>query len=190
MTKCAFTGHRPQRFPFGFDEEDERCVEIQRRMAELIEALIHGGVKTFYSGMALGVDQWGVKIAQAMRQQHLSVKVVAVLPCETQASRWSPEQRHRYFDVLLPACDDVITLQRHYTADCMMKRNAWLVDHADCLLAVYDGMEKGGTHRTIQYARRMEKPVIAMHPDTLEASLLGGEGNGLQSDGPSNTPAS
>ena len=25
---CAFTGHRPQNLPFGFDESDEKCVAL------------------------------------------------------------------------------------------------------------------------------------------------------------------
>ena len=26
---CAFTGHRPQSLPFGFDESDKRCVRLK-----------------------------------------------------------------------------------------------------------------------------------------------------------------
>ena len=28
--RCAFTGHRPQKLPFGFDEEDEPPIQIVR----------------------------------------------------------------------------------------------------------------------------------------------------------------
>lgn len=30
MKTCAFTGHRPQNLPFGFNEEDERCVDLKK----------------------------------------------------------------------------------------------------------------------------------------------------------------
>ena len=26
---CAFSGHRPKKFPWGYDEADSRCVELK-----------------------------------------------------------------------------------------------------------------------------------------------------------------
>lgn len=42
--KCAFTGHRPQSLPFGFDESDERCIALKSAMQERIVALIENEV--------------------------------------------------------------------------------------------------------------------------------------------------
>lgn len=164
---CAFTGHRPMRFSFGYDEEDERCVQLKKVLAEQVETLIRCGVSTFYSGMGLGVDTWGAGIVLGKKKQYTNVRLIAVLPCETQANRWSPEQRERYFNTLAE-CDDVITLNTHYTPDCMFQRNRYLVDHADYLLAVYDGREKGGTAYTVRYAQQKSRQIVVIRPDTLE----------------------
>jgi uncharacterized phage-like protein YoqJ len=164
---CAFTGHRPMKFSFGYDEEDEKCIRLKRVLAEQIETLIKCGVSMFYSGMGLGVDQWGTSIVLDKKQQYPNVRLTAVLPCETQANRWSPEQRERYFDTLAQ-CDDVITLNAHYTPDCMFQRNRYLVDQAGYILAVYDGGEKGGTAYTVRYAREKNRRIIVIRPDTLE----------------------
>jgi len=167
---CAFTGHRPTRFSFGFDEGDERCEKIKALMREHIEVLIAGGVTWFYTGMALGVDQWAAEIVLALKKTHPKLKLVAVRPCETQADGWSEEQYERHFDTLA-LCDDVFTMQSRYSQGVMHKRNRFLVDHAKYLLAVYDGGADGGTAYTVQYAKEQGRSVTVIHPDTLEVTL-------------------
>ena len=57
MKKCAFTGHRPQSLPFGFNESDERCVALKKTIRdEFIKLSEEEGVTHFISGMAIGVD--------------------------------------------------------------------------------------------------------------------------------------
>jgi len=119
---CAFTGHRPMRYRFGYDEEHEACVQLKEALAEQIATLIGVGINTFYSGMALGVDQWAASIVLDMRATQPKVRLIAVLPCETQADKWSAEHRERYFDTLAE-CDDVITINTHYTSTCVFERN-------------------------------------------------------------------
>ncbi len=51
---CAFTGHRPQSLPFGFDESDKRCTALKSAMQDQIAALIEDKEVThFITGMAL-----------------------------------------------------------------------------------------------------------------------------------------
>ena len=48
---CAFTGHRPQSLPFGFDESDKRCTSLKSVMRDQIVALIENeGVTHFITG--------------------------------------------------------------------------------------------------------------------------------------------
>ncbi|HBU12530.1 MAG TPA: DUF1273 domain-containing protein [Clostridiales bacterium] len=171
-TKCSFTGHRPERFAFGFNENDPKCIAIKGVMAEQIAELIAGGVTDFYSGMARGVDQWAAEIVLNTKESRPDVTLTAVIPHEEQATKWSDEQRDRYFD-MHPKCDDVVTLQTHYTADCMFKRNRYLVDHAGYLLAVSDGDKNGGTAYTLNYARQHKRKIIIINAVTLEVSREG-----------------
>ncbi len=62
----------------------------------------------------------------------------------------------------------MITLNARYTPQCMQERNRYMVDHANYILAVYNGSGKGGTAYTIRYAREKKKETIVIHPDTLE----------------------
>lgn len=163
---CAFTGHRPSRFSFGYDEEDCRCVRLRRIIKEQINTLICAGVTHFYTGMALGVDQWAALAVLELKRQHPEITLTGVRPCDTQAVKWSPEHRERYYGIM-SRCDDEYLISYKYTPDCMHKRNRYMVDHADYVLAVYDGSAKGGTAYTVNYAVQKERHIIVIHPDSL-----------------------
>ena len=60
---CAFTGHRPQSLPFGFNETDSRCIALKRALHDQIINLIEtNGVTHFISGMAILSSQCIIKI--------------------------------------------------------------------------------------------------------------------------------
>ena len=42
----------------------------------------------------------------------------------------------------------------------MQKRNKYMVDQSDLVIAVWDGKKVGGTWNTIKYAKSKEKQVI------------------------------
>ena len=159
---CCFTGHRPQRLPWRFDETDPRCGSLKLRLRAEIEAMItKNGVTHFISGMALGVDTWAAEIVLDMKKSH-RVTLECALPCETQAVRWRESDRNRYFDIV-SRCDTETMLQTSYTADCFQKRNTYMVDRSDFVIAVYSGAP-GGTDETIRYARKKGRSVCIVQP--------------------------
>lgn len=166
---CAFTGQRPSSFHFGYDEEHPDCAKLKLTISAQIAALIDNGVKTFLTGMALGTDIWAAEIVLAMKKQRPDLRLIAVLPCETQANRWSVDQRERYFNIL-SECDDTVYISRQYTKDCMCRRNRWMIDHASFVLAVYNGNPKGGTAETVRYAHTQNRAVIVIDPDTCKVN--------------------
>ena len=137
---CAFTGHRPQSLPFGFDESDKRCTSLKSVMRDQIVALIEK------------------KIGAAK----------SAIPCETQAIKWSVASRERYYNIAAK-CDKETMLQREYTSDCMDKRNRYMVDHADYILAVWNGCPSG-TGNTVRYAHKKGKTIIVINPVSLDVT--------------------
>ena len=128
---CAFTGHRPQSLPFGFDESDKRCTSLKSVMRDQIVALIENeGVTHFITGMALGVDMYAAEIVLDLKSKYPHITLESAIPCETQAIKWSVASRERYYNIAAK-CDKETMLQREYTPDCMDKRNRYMVDHAD-----------------------------------------------------------
>lgn len=160
---CAFTGHRPRKFPWGYDEADARCVTLKQTLAKQIAKLVDAGYTDFLSGMAEGTDIWAALAVLALRKEHPALKLHCVLPCEGQADQWSASVRERYSSILEQA-DSVVYVSRAYSKDCMLRRNRYLVDHAACLLAVYNGEWHGGTAMTVRYAKKLGRKVIILNP--------------------------
>jgi len=135
---CAFTGHRPRKFPWGYNETDARCVALKKKLTAEITKLVRAGYTDFLSGMAEGADIWAALAVLSFKKENSTLKLHCVLPCEGQADRWSASARELYSSVLEQA-DSVVYVGREYSKDCMLKCNRYMVDHAACLLAVYNG---------------------------------------------------
>ena len=163
---CAFTGHRPQSLPFGFNESDERCVALKQKLRnEIIRLIEENGVTHFISGMAIGVDMYSAEIVLGLKAKY-NITLECAIPCETQAEKWSEPLRNRYYEIA-SKCDKEAMLQHHYTPGCMDKRNRYMVDHADYIIAVWDG-RASGTSKTVRYAQHQGKPIRVINPKTLE----------------------
>lgn len=147
---CCFTGHRPGKLPWRYNEADRRCLALKRRVADAAEAAYQEGYRHFLCGMALGCDLYFCEAALSLRERFPDVTVEAAIPCPSQADAWAPEQRARYRR-LVEACDFETLVSARYTATCMQRRDRYMVDHASLLIAVFDGTP-GGTRYTMQYA--------------------------------------
>lgn len=166
---CCFTGHRPQNLPFRFNEQDARCISLKQTLRREIERQITDcGVTHFISGMAIGVDMYAAEIVLDLKKRYPQITLEAAIPCETQAAKWSSALRDRYFRIA-ELCDKETMLQRHYDAECMQKRNRYMVDNASVVIAVWDGTPSG-TGKTVQYARDMGKALILIDPKTMRIS--------------------
>lgn len=165
---CCFSGHRPFRFSFGYDEENEKCIRLKKELKKEIIRVKQKGINVFYTGMAQGVDIWCAQIVLELKRQEpqAGLHLIAVVPYEGQADRWSVEYRERYFNILAE-CDDVITLQSHYSPDCFRKRNEYLITHSDHLIAVCDE-RKSGTRSTVELAVKHGLEIVTIHPETLK----------------------
>ena len=94
---CAFTGHRPQKLPFGFNEADERCTALKKLLrTKIIEYIETEHVTHFISGMALGTDMYAAEIVLGLKAAYPGITLTCALPCESQAEKWPEPLRDRY----------------------------------------------------------------------------------------------
>mgnify|MGYP004661460159 FL=1 len=149
---CCFTGHRPDKLPWGLDENSAECRKLRIEIAIQLEALHSAGIAHFISGMALGCDLLFAEAVLAMREEYDDVTLEAAVPCDSQANSWPEEQKERY-NAILSSCDTVTFVQHQYTPGCMLRRNRYMVDNSSVLLACFNG-SSGGTMNTLLYARR------------------------------------
>jgi len=156
---CAFTGHRPGKLPWGYDETDPRCRELKQRLYDTAEAVASAGFRRFLCGMAEGCDLYFCEALTALREEYPDIRIEACIPFPGQADKWPRKERARYAR-LVSECDERTVLSEEYTPGCMMKRNRYMVDNADLIIACYDG-RSGGTLNTLRYA--IEKDVRILH---------------------------
>ena len=81
---CAFSGHRPQKFPWKYHETDSRCVALKMVLMDQIRLLVNAGVTQFLSGMAEATDTWSALFVLALREKNPALKLHCILPCTTQ----------------------------------------------------------------------------------------------------------
>ena len=167
VMRCAFTGYRPQKMPFGFNELDPRCLEFKNRLRDTIEMLIWEGYTHFLSGGALGMDMYAAETVLELRQKYPWIGLEMVIPYDSQADRWEEVYQSRY-SILLEAADIITCTGHEYTKGALFRRNRYLVDNADLLLAAYDG-QPGGTQMTCDYAKKVGVEICKIPPEVRKA---------------------
>lgn len=157
---CAFTGHRSRKLPWGYDEQDARCVAFKKCLYDVVESLVESGVEHFISGMAQGGDLYFAEAVLALREKYPHITLEAAVPYPGQADSWPMEQRQRY-ERILSCCARVTVVQEQYSRSCMLERNRYMVDRCDVLLVGYNE-QSGGTLYTINYARKKSREMILL----------------------------
>ena len=166
MPTVCFTGHRPPKI----NEDNEKAISLA--LESCIEKLISRGYTDFISGMALGADILAAEQVIKAKEKYPCVTLECAVPYPGQRDRRSESDRKKY--VYLEFMADKTTLvSDRYTRFCMQKRNQYMVDNADIVVAVYDGKSKGGTANTLAYAHRRNKKIIYI---TMEGKVIDSEG--------------
>lgn len=118
------------------------------------------------SGMALGWDQ---ELAKACVS--LDIKFHAYIPFVGQELRW-PADAIQTYELLLKAADQVVYTDvgdpvQGYTPVKMFNRNIAMVDASDLILALWNGVNAGGTFNCVSYAVKRAKPVVNLWNEWL-----------------------
>ena len=155
---CCFTGHRPEKLPWGDDETDGRCAALKKKLQDAVEAAYDEGMRHFICGMARGCDLYFAEAVLSLREARGDVSLEAAVPCPSQANSWPRADQVRRRRILA-ACDLETLVQDHYSPGCMSRRNRYMVDHSAMVIAVYDGAP-GGTRQTLESAIRQSVPFV------------------------------
>ena len=159
-TTCCFTGHRPDKLPWGSRESDPRCLTLKRRLTQAVEGAYAQGMRHFICGMAQGSDMYFAEAVLALRRERPQVVLEAAVPCLGQESSWPEVLRERYRRILESA--DIKTVLSHrYTPSCMEERNRYMVENSGVVVAVFGG-GRGGTFNTLRMAYRLGRRVIEL----------------------------
>ena len=157
-TVC-FTGHRSEKLPRG------EALELLRKRLELeIERALQDGYDTFLFGGAYG---FGLMAAEEVLEKKVlidlhnprRIRLIAVIPFEEQAVRFSVADHERYYEIM-PKCDEVITLNTRYSNQCYAQRNQYMVDHSNRVICCWNRQAVSGTAQTVRMAERQNLEII------------------------------
>ena len=84
---CCFTGHRPEKLPWGEDESDPRCIKLKRKLADILDVAYEEEFRHFICGMARGCDFYFAEAVIALRACRPDVTLEAAVPCRSQNIR-------------------------------------------------------------------------------------------------------
>lgn len=147
---CCFTGHR--------DIPQAQIHVLTKKVTATIQMLAAQGIIYYGAGGALGFDT--ISATAVLKLQHTisQIKLILVLPCLSQAQRWSKRDQEVYESIKAQA-NKVVYTSQDYTRDCMFRRNRHLVDHSGTCIC-YLSKPQGGTAYTVDYAKKKGLKII------------------------------
>ena len=143
---CCVTGHR--------DIPAEQMDRIQKLLRQEILAAIEDGYTHFISGFATGADLLFAVIIAELKEIY-PITLEAAIPYPGRMK--TPDET---FQRLIRCCDTVKIHSDSYFKGCYMRRNRYLVDQSQRVIAVYDGRPTGGTAATVRYAKGKDVRVV------------------------------
>lgn len=155
MKICCITGHRPQNFPF--DYENKESTQYKKYIAcmyEKVFALAKEGYELFISGMADGADTDFFDAVMAAQTRLASLGKTA----DFEAAFPYPNKKSEIFRKEYPGFA-LSVISDKYDKGCFQKRNRYMVDKSDLVLAFWSGKTSGGTWNTLKYARASGKKI-------------------------------
>ena len=166
--RCAIIGQNPLRFPWGFDEEDDRCRKLKKELAQQIMVLRQSGVSQFLTACDCGVGLYAGEIINGLRMTDRDLMLICYTPHEEQATKWAPYLRERYF-AMLEKCTLISAVCEVGAPDAQFQAYKKIIDLADVVLAVYDKdtSPTGGAEDSALAYDAMDvarKPVLALGP--------------------------
>ncbi len=149
--RCCFTGHRPHKLQLSEKVTKELLIQA-------IDQAIKDGYITFITGMAMGVDMWASEIVLDKRKENKDIHLIVALPhpdFEKNRNEW---EKIKYQNIIRQA-DLVKVISEYPYKACYQKRNIYMVNHCNRVIAAYTGAP-GGTKNTIDYAKRCGVQVV------------------------------
>ena len=161
--KICVTGHRPNKL-YGYNLQDPRWQLLKNEFKNLLK---DNNCSEAITGMALGVDTVFALAVLELKNEGYDIKLHCAIPCKNHSCKWLKKSIEQYNDILSKADTVTLVTAEEYKPWLMQKRNEYMVDLADKVIAVWDG-SNGGTANCVKYANAQGKNIIRLYPEDYE----------------------
>ena len=155
----SVTGHRPDKL-YGYDLSDKRWQELKNQIKNTLKS---NNCTEAITGMALGVDTIFALAVLELKDEGYDISLHCAIPCQGHSSKWPSKSKKQYDEILKKADKVVLVSDEPYKPWLMQKRNQYMVDLSEKVIAVFDGT-KGGTKNCVDYAKKKNKDIILIEP--------------------------
>ena len=174
MESCAVAGPKPTRFKFGYKGDNSLCRKIKKAMLRQFRRLYRKrGVRRFYIGGAIGVNLWAGELLLKLKEEpgYEDLELAVILPFPGHDVKWDVRSRKR-LEYLIRHSVEHLTVGTEDCRESYISQNRYLVDHAQCLVAVGEEHREQETEsfQVTTYAREKGLEIIYIHPDTAEVT--------------------
>ena len=139
MAKCTFFGHR------------DSPSSIRGVLSAEIERLINEkDVNTFYVGTQGNFDRMAYTVLKGLRERNSHIKIYRVLAYMPKLGDTDT------YDTIVPE-----GIETTYPRYAIIKRNKWMIDHSDYVIA-YVTHTFGGAYQAVEQAKRKKITVITV----------------------------
>lgn len=148
FSTVCFTGHR------GVDEANARAA-----LAKHIRyAITNCGSTNFIVGGAVGIDTIAAEVVLSLREEFPHIRLFVAVPFRGFTAKWNATQKARFASICR-SCDGIHVVADSYSRAAYQRRNEYMVDRADLVIAYYNG-SAGGTRNCVSYAQSHHVPIV------------------------------
>lgn len=164
VVSMCVTGHRPNKLIGGYDLDNPSNQKIKEEMIKILTVLLEQKTNKLicYSGMALGVDMLFADAVLTVKDTYDErIELVCAIPFEKQTNNWVNQDDIDFYNLIIKYADKVVntTGEIEYKPYYLQKRNEYMVDNSDLILAYWNGTS-GGTKNCIDYAKKLNKQIL------------------------------
>lgn len=147
MITCVFAGHRQIYEP-----------NIGEKVKKALEKLMKTESRVVFPNGGMGrFDEVCAEVVRKLKGQYPEKDIRLCLVAAHFSNRFNTEKSYYqtfYDEILVPE-----EVEYTYYKAAITKRNRWMVDHADLMLAYIDH-DYGGAYQTYRYAQKKSVPII------------------------------
>ena len=163
MKVCTFSGHRPQKFPWKFDESDKRCVELKKQLHLAIGQAIIDGYDYFITGGALGLDMWAAEAVLKYKNEN-ELKLEIAKPFDSYNDNLRGEYQRRQQYILQNAAKITAVDTRENWKKAYMLRNQYMINQSGRLIVAMDSMQtRSGAAQTLRMAEKAGLEIVRLN---------------------------
>lgn len=147
---CCFIGHK--------NLTQEQAIEALHLLIKRVNELTIEGYTHFISSFANDTDVLLAQIIGSFRYKNKDLILEAVIPIE---NKLNSLDKIKYALMLY---NKVTVIQEQCDSECLQKRNKYMIDNSDVVVALWDEKTSKEAYNAVNYARSQGKEIIRMNP--------------------------